>query len=79
MSDDPAPPAIALYDRFTHEGMDRRAFMARADPARRQRRRGLRPARLDRRRPRRRGADPGSRQPHPSAADELAASAAAGR
>ena len=29
--------AIALYDRFTHEGMDRRAFMARDGRARRER------------------------------------------
>jgi carboxymethylenebutenolidase len=28
MSNDPRTAAIALYDRFTHEGMDRRAFMA---------------------------------------------------
>jgi hypothetical protein len=25
---DPRAAAIALYDRYTHEGMDRRAFMA---------------------------------------------------
>jgi len=28
MSDDRLRAAIALYDRFTHEGMDRRAFIA---------------------------------------------------
>ena len=28
MSDEIQRAAIALYDRFTHEGMDRRAFMA---------------------------------------------------
>src|SRR5688572_15209392 len=29
MTDDIRPQAIALYDRFTHEGMERRIFMAR--------------------------------------------------
>jgi glutathione S-transferase len=28
MNETSGPPPIALYDRFTHEGMDRRAFMA---------------------------------------------------
>src|SRR5579864_2200969 len=28
MTHDPLRRAIALYDRFTHEGMDRRRFMA---------------------------------------------------
>ena len=29
MTDDIRQQAIALYDRFTHEGMERRTFMAR--------------------------------------------------
>ena len=61
MTDDIRQQAIALYDRFTHEGMDRREFMAPDGGACRQRRRRRGADRRDRRLARRRRHRPGRR------------------